>query len=44
MNCAFEMLMPIFSDNMCHSWNPESGSCPLSMINTNSYSQPQPPS
>ncbi|KAJ0920358.1 putative transcription factor MADS-type1 family [Helianthus annuus] len=43
MNCAFEMPRPVFSDNMCHSWNPEPGSCPLSMIDTNSYSQPQPP-
>ncbi|KAJ0790020.1 putative transcription factor MADS-type1 family [Helianthus annuus] len=41
MNCAFEMPRPVFSDNMCHSWNLEPGSCPLSMIDTNSYSQPQ---
>ncbi|MFS7972491.1 hypothetical protein Hanom_Chr09g00845441 [Helianthus anomalus] len=41
MNCAFEMPRPVVSDNMCHSWNPEPGSCPLSMIDTNSYSQTQ---
>ncbi|XP_076903542.1 agamous-like MADS-box protein AGL65 [Bidens hawaiensis] len=48
MNCnSFEIPRPIFSDNMCQSWNPEPnqehGLCPLSMIDTNSYPQPQPP-
>ncbi|KAK9080441.1 hypothetical protein SSX86_000199 [Deinandra increscens subsp. villosa] len=39
MNCSFEMPRTIFGDNMCHSWNPEPGLCPLSMIDT-TYSQP----
>ncbi|KAI3686511.1 hypothetical protein L1987_80190 [Smallanthus sonchifolius] len=43
MNCNFEMPRPVYSDNMCHSWNPEPSPCPLSMIDTNLYSQPQPP-
>ncbi|KAK1407314.1 hypothetical protein QVD17_38928 [Tagetes erecta] len=43
MHCNFEMSRPFCSDNLCQSWNPEPGQCTLSMIDTNSYSQPQPP-
>lgn len=39
--CNFEMPRPVYNDNMCHSWNPDPGSYPLSMIEANSYSQPQ---
>ncbi|KAL8216004.1 hypothetical protein R6Q57_022841 [Mikania cordata] len=41
--CNLEMPRPVYSDNMCHGWNPELGPSPFSMIGTNSFSQPQPP-